>query len=426
MDFKPTLHKLSNGVTVILDPMDIESVNVRVYFETGSRDEQPSEYGLTHFCEHMLCRGTHRFPDSQYRKDFLENNGGYSGAGTNLMYIQFHGRIIAENLDVLIDVIADEINDSLFDEKKIEIERNVVLDELHRNMDNKGRIMSGFVDKSLFGLYVPNGLLVLGNPENIKSFTRDQMLDFVQRRLTANNCEIIISGKIKDLDATLAQLEKVFAGLPKHDVSKNTDITYTPTVAHDFIQQQNTIYLDVMFPEIWPDLYENRFKNKCVRKFETFARQELMKKLRHEMGLVYGVYKLANGNEQFCVNGFGTQSSPENIQQIMAIMSKTLYDIYTNVPITTEDLIRFRNAAKLGDADFLESASERAGMLWDFYHRFGKVYDLDQSIRMSESITVDDIRENTRGYFDGQMSIITHGAKQCDADLKQIWVDNFK
>ena len=57
MKFEPSLHKLSNGVTVILDPTDTASTKVVVAFDTGSRDEKPNEYGITHFCEHMLCKG---------------------------------------------------------------------------------------------------------------------------------------------------------------------------------------------------------------------------------------------------------------------------------------------------------------------------------------------------------------------------------
>ncbi|MBR4860241.1 MAG: insulinase family protein, partial [Alphaproteobacteria bacterium] len=64
MKYNPTLHKLSNGVTVILDPMDIETVHMHVTFKTGACDEKPDEYGITHFCEHMFCKGSKRFPDA--------------------------------------------------------------------------------------------------------------------------------------------------------------------------------------------------------------------------------------------------------------------------------------------------------------------------------------------------------------------------
>ena len=79
MKYNPTLHKLSNGVTVILDPMDIETVAAKVYFTTGSRDELPNEYGITHFCEHMLCKGTKKLPNKMAIDDYMDyyNNERY-------------------------------------------------------------------------------------------------------------------------------------------------------------------------------------------------------------------------------------------------------------------------------------------------------------------------------------------------------------
>ena len=75
MNYNPSIHKLSNGVTVILDPMELETTYVKVHFSTGSRDEAPNEYGLTHFCEHMLCKGTPRFPSKKSIDDYLDYHG---------------------------------------------------------------------------------------------------------------------------------------------------------------------------------------------------------------------------------------------------------------------------------------------------------------------------------------------------------------
>ena len=135
MKFEPTLHKLSNGVTVILDPMDLETAYAKITFMTGSADETPTEYGITHFCEHIFCKGSKRFSTSKERKDFMENHGGTVNAATSSLGLRFYGRIIAENLSVLIDVLTDMLQNALFDEKQIEIERGAILDELFVGID---------------------------------------------------------------------------------------------------------------------------------------------------------------------------------------------------------------------------------------------------------------------------------------------------
>ena len=119
MKYNPTLHKLSNGITVILDPMDIETVSVKVCFQTGMRDEKPNEYGLTHFCEHMLCKGTKKLPNKKAIDDYMDYNGATRNAGTGQTETAFYGRVLAENVNVLVDFFADTLQNSLFDNKNL-------------------------------------------------------------------------------------------------------------------------------------------------------------------------------------------------------------------------------------------------------------------------------------------------------------------
>lgn len=424
MEFNPSLHKLSNGIPVIIDTMDIESCAVKVLFRTGSRDEAPHEYGITHFCEHMLCKGTTRFPSQRDLTEYLEYNGGVRNALTGNNRIAFYGRIVAENLSVLLDLIGDQIQNSLFDPAKIELERQVIADERRRALDDRIRQFGDFISGKLFD-YATFSYRGLGPFENIASFTREQMLDFLARRLSAKNCIIGISGKVKDMDAVLNCLEQKFAFLPTHDVPENDAITYTPTVAHSRKPNNKNVKLRIYFPEIWAPTFENLFKNMCVAKFEKHLIRELKEVLRQQNGLVYGLSDAHTGNEKLGVTGFSTETAPENIARVVALMARTAHRIYTENPINDDVLARFRNINKLGRADFLESASERCDALLSDYRFFGHLYDFYGTVRMSDSITCNDVIENSRGYFDGPMSIITRGADFTD-DLQAIWYENFK
>ena len=130
MKYEPILHKLSNGVTVILDPSESATVHANVVFKTGSLDEKPGEYGITHFCEHMLCKGTKRFPSRQSIDDYINDNAGWRNAYTNETCIGLEGGILPENTELLLDLFADQLQNSLFDETVLERERGVISDEL--------------------------------------------------------------------------------------------------------------------------------------------------------------------------------------------------------------------------------------------------------------------------------------------------------
>ena len=425
MKFNPSLHKLSNGLCVALDPMDIETVYAQITFFTGGRDESPNEYGITHFCEHMLCKETTRFDSAKQRMDYLENNGGYSNASTSTKRLTIYGRIVAENLNILLDTFADQLQNKLFKPETIEKEKNIVIDELNRSLNNNSEKMSDFFDKVLFNWYVPNGQITLGNEDTIKSFTREQLFAFFNRRFSAKNCMITISGKIKDEKETLAYVEKLFSFLPNHDVSENTELKYTPIIAHNNQIKKDTIHVAVLFPDLRENTYENRLKNIALGYFEQYLSNELLNTVRFEKGLVYDITTDTFGNEKTGLNAIVTQTTPERIAEVVATMSKACLHVYQEKQITDEELQRYKNFDKLPMADFLENAKGRAKRITNFWHHYNRLYDFDKSKAETNSITVQNIIDASRGYFDGPMSIITQGA-DFDADLKQIWENNFK
>jgi predicted Zn-dependent peptidase len=424
MQFNPTMHKLSNGVTVLLDPMDLETTNVKVRFCTGGRDERPDEYGITHFCEHMLCKGTPRFPTQKFRDEYMDLNAGTRNAGTGMAGLAFYGRILAENLHVLIDYLGDQLQNSLFAKDMIELERKVVLDELRRYQDDEGDQFWDFIETEIFDGRSTSARRIIGTAETIESFTRDQMLEFLSRRLSAKNCIIGISGKISDAEKTLADLEKSFGWLKPFDVFENAAINYTPTVAHNSKSDKKNVRLRIFFPNIWDSSYEKIFQRMCVGKFERFLKEKMYEILRRENGLVYGFSMTGAGNETFGVTGFSTQTSVENLEKCVALMAKLSHQIYNSNEITNDDLERFRRKNRLADADWLESAGRRCDKLIGFYRDYGLIYDFAETIKLSDSITRDDVIKNSRGFFDGSISIMTQGANH-NLDLEKIWKDNF-
>lgn len=425
MKFKPIMRKLSNGVTVILDPMEAATDDISVCFRTGGQDEKPNEYGLTHFCEHMFCKGTKRFPTARDAKDFIANNGGETNASTSISTLSFYGRIVADKLSVFINFLADRIKNSVFDEKVLENERGPILDELRRKLSSIQRQQTEFLRTKLFNIFVPDGLITLGNAENIKSFTREQMMDFISRRMAANNCLVCISGKIDDCEKTFKQIEKLFSFLPTHDIEPTPEWTYSPVVAHNYIESSKNVSVEILFPSLYKRTPDNFYKRKCVTAFEHFLQEKLYDVLRSENGLTYAVRTSYAGTKTVGVCGIYTESAPENIARAVALIAKTAYRVYTKDLPKVADLQKYKNARKLDRADFLENNEDRCDMLVGWWKDHDALYDFNKMCKLQDKVTPADIKKYTRGYFDvGGMSIITQGAN-FDGNLKQIWLDNF-
>lgn len=422
MKYEPELHKLSNGVTVILDPMDIETTSVKVSFNTGSRDELPHEYGITHFCEHMLCKGTKRFPESRDIKNFLKDNGGASNAFTSSSELQFHGRIIGDNLDKLIDLLSDQLQNSRFDPDRIERERIVILDELRRGQDNKEKQWTDLLSNKLFGnsLYCYQ---TIGPKENIQSFTREQLIGWVKKRLSAKNCTIVISGKISDKGAVLKQLEDRFAFLPTHDVPENKAQKRNHTISHETSEHTKNTSVCIAIPRRFGFEDSVRLERANEILFKKYLREEIYEEVRQKNGLVYGVSISSFGGEKGA-HLIETECAPENVAKVTELIAKTCARVYNKETITDDWLKRYKASCLLGDADWFDSSKERSEELLEKYRYTGNLYDVYGTMEMLKNITALDVKKHIQGFFDMPISIITKGP-DFNADLGAIWKQNF-
>ncbi|MDR1360785.1 MAG: insulinase family protein, partial [Rickettsiales bacterium] len=246
MIFNPTLHTLSNGIVVILDPMDIATTSVDVSFGVGARDENPDQYGITHFIEHILMKGTARFPSSLAIDEHLEDFGGTYNASTGNNNMRAYGRILSENINVLIDLLGDLVQNSLFDEKVLDNERRVIADELRRSLDNPDRCMYYFSAENIFA---GSGMAhnTLGTFDTIANMSRDEMIGFMKSHISSKNTIITVGGKIEDADKIIALLEKTFGWIPTFDVPVNDAATVFTTVAHNPKPEQNQVKLRLFF-----------------------------------------------------------------------------------------------------------------------------------------------------------------------------------
>ncbi len=425
MKFNPTMHKLSNGITVILDPMDVATVELNICFRTGSGDEQPNEYGITHFCEHMFDKGTSSFPTVRAGDDYIAEHGGYTNAATAIDYLRFTGRIVAKNLMVLLDFWADKLKNAVFDEDVIENERGVILDELRRRLSDNEIKAQKFTYEKLLGLNVPNGKVILGCPDTIKRFKHGDFVNFVSKRLSAKNCLICISGKIENKKKLLKDLEKLFDFLPTHNVRNHNPLNYKPSFAHNYIPDTENVVIEFLFPVLWNYQSANFYKkDSCVAKFESYLREKLFDILRTENGLTYSVYKTGHGYGKTRLNGFETETSPENVARVVELVARTAFNVYTKDLPTEDYLRRHTKKLQLGRANFLESNFSRCDQLVMDWLHFNSLHNFYEQCRLSDSITQKDVFKYTRGYFNGPMSIITHGPK-FNGNVKQIWNKNF-
>ncbi len=187
---------LPNGLQILGQQMpDLGSISVCFHVRTGSRDEyDPKIFGVSHFLEHMVFKGTQRRSAEDITLDF-NMMGAEFNAFTSVEQTVYYARVLGEYLPQAIDLLSDMMRPRL-DEQDFNMERNVILEEIARSED----VPTSQAYRKLLQTYFQGyslGHEVLGTRESIRDLRIDQMRGYHERRYAANNMILAIAGNFE-------------------------------------------------------------------------------------------------------------------------------------------------------------------------------------------------------------------------------------
>ncbi len=186
---------LPNGLKVLVQESRVCSVvAVQVWVGVGSADERPEEAGLAHVHEHMLFKGTARRKVGAIAKE-IEAAGGDINAWTSFDQTVYHVTMPSRELDVALDILADVVQHSSFDEEELARELEVVLEEVRRGRDQPSRVASEMLFGTAFETH-PYARPVIGHEETIRAFDRPMILDFYRRWYQPQNMCLVVVGDV--------------------------------------------------------------------------------------------------------------------------------------------------------------------------------------------------------------------------------------
>ncbi len=205
--------RLSSGLTVVTERMPhLESVALGVWIKSGSRNETTAEHGIAHLLEHMAFKGTARRTARQIAEE-IENVGGEVNAATSTETTSYYARVLKDHVPLAVDILADILTESLFDEDELEREKNVILQEIGAATDTPDDVIfdnfSGvaYRDQTI-------GRPILGTPETVQSFTSAQIRHYLARNYTTDRIFVVAAGAV-DHQSFVKQVEERFASLPQ-------------------------------------------------------------------------------------------------------------------------------------------------------------------------------------------------------------------
>ncbi|HOL56110.1 MAG TPA: pitrilysin family protein [Spirochaetota bacterium] len=386
---------LDNGITLLLEKMDyVNSSSVGFFLKSGSRNEKDNENGYSHFCEHMIFKGTERYTKEDISR-YFDEMGGYINAYTTHETILVYNKIPYFNIMENINIVTDMFNNSIFDQKELELEKNVILNEINSTMeDPQEKIHEDF----MFNIFKNNQLAkpIIGNKDSILNVSRDNIYEFYKNYFSNENIIISVAGNFEKNEIIDFFSNVSFRkGIINSESRAVQNIKgYDWTIMHS--EQLHILTGTANFNcDNDIDFFKCGLFNLILG--ESMSGR-LFQKLREELGLCYSVYSFFNKFKYENLFGIYLSILPKNIDITMKHLSEIIKNLKRN-GIIKEELEKAKKQ-KIGELilnyDNIQNRMKRNALLEIRYKRH---LSYDYIIELIDKITVEDINNLIKEIF---------------------------
>jgi predicted Zn-dependent peptidase len=389
---------LPNGLPVHRVQVDgTRAVTVLVAFDAGARTERAEENGMAHFLEHLVFKGGEKYDDYRKVNETAERMGAVLNAYTSHDLVAFHITCRAEVVGEALDLLSDFVGRPRLDPDELDRERGVVIQEIARANDQPAVIAEQLIDRAAFGDH-PLGRPVLGPEEHLRTFTRDAIVAFRERRWAGAEAGAFLVGNLSAVpdDARLAEAFGRFPTLPA-DGAYEPAPPLDPTVLVEG-RDSNQSHLRMSYrPSADPT---NPRERAAMSVYSTLLGgsmgSRLFDEIREQRGLAYSVYSVEHAFADVPIlqlsAGLDSSKAVEAYQRMRAIVD----DLRDNGP-TAEEFDRARAYAGGRRVLAFENTNAVARYAAAQAVVYGQDIDPDAAIAILDETTLDEVADVARG-----------------------------
>lgn len=401
------VHTLSNGIRVVHIPSVTPVCYCGLIVNTGSRDEAPDEEGMAHFIEHTVFKGTHK-RKAYHILSRLDEVGGELNAYTTKEETVVHAAFLRRDFDRAAELISDMVFNSIFPEKELAKEKEVIADEISSYKDTPSELIFDDFEELIYP-HASFGHNILGTPESLSHFQSDNVRGFISAKYNTDNIVFSVLGSMSWNDV-IRMAEKHLGHIPENRRQWHRDV---PAANPQFCVRQNkgTNQGHVVMGNIAPDAYNrkrlpmymlsNMLGGPCMN-----SRLSLV--LREKNGIAYNVeteYNPFTDTGLFTIY-FGTDA--ENIDRSLRIVNRELTRICSQ-PLSD---IQLRKLKRQITGQLLMSADDGENQMLSVGRSvllYGVADTIEASCRNIETVTSEDILSVARDVIDPSlMSILIY------------------
>ena len=400
------LHRLPNGLTVAVDPMPgVETLAVGLYANVGSRSEPSHLSGLAHMVEHMVFKGAGR-RDARAIAEDVEDAGGSLNAWTSRETTAFHARLLAGDLALGVEVIADFVRAPRFDADELEREKGVVLSELGEVRDTPDDIIFDNLNAACFPDQ-PLGRPVLGSEESIAAIGVADLHGWLDTHYRPGGLILAAAGKVNE-DALLRLAEARFGDLAPGTPPAPPPARFRAGAHADKrrFDQVHLAFVHEALPADHPDA-------PALALFSQAAgggmSSRLFQQVREELGLAYSIYSWIAGYQETGVLGVYCAADAKDAARALALSRNILAE--TAEGFTEVELARSKAQWRSGVLMGLEGVQTRADHLARWIELRGRIVDAAEQVAEIDAVTVDQVRRVAGAALANPSALATVGGK---------------
>jgi predicted Zn-dependent peptidase len=389
---------LPGGLRVITESLPaVRSVAFGIWAGVGSRDEDLDHAGATHYLEHLLFKGTSRRTALDISAE-MDAVGGELNAFTAKEYTCYYARVLDADLPLAIDVLADMVTSSLIEEKEVDAERGVILEEIAMNEDDPSDTVHEAFAAQLFG-DSPMGRPILGSVDSINSITRSQISEHYAARYKPENLVVAAAGSLEHeqvVELTRAAFGAALSGaaaplpprLPSSDAVEAATGTGIRLVSRG-IEQANL----VLGCGGLSRTDERRFALGVLNAaLGGGMSSRLFQEVREKRGLAYSVYSFSSQHADSGIWGVYAGCLPAKADEVLSICRDEIAKVISG-GLTDDELDRGKGQLRGSIVLGLEDPSSRMSRLGKAELVYPRLEPVDEILAAIDAVTHDDVRE---------------------------------
>lgn len=398
---------LESGLTVITETIDsVRSVAIGIWAAAGSRDEEPSEAGISHFLEHMMFKGTTTRSATDISEAF-DRLGAEVNAFTSEETTCYFSRVVDHHAADAFGILADMVTDSVFDESAALSEREVVLEEISRIEDTPDHKADEVFTETLLAGH-PLGLPVIGRVETVSGFMPVDLRSYTARHYRAGDMVVAAAGHIDH--AEIVEMARAgLAGLPAGTRAARRLCTPVSerkvAVVKKDLEQAHICWGTLALPADHPDRFAMDLLNAV---FGGSMASRLFREIREKRGLVYAVNSYISRHVDAGALMVYAGTRPENTDEVIKLIGAEATRI-VDEGITAEELGRAKDSVEGALVLGLENTNRRMMRIGAAEASGTELLSIDEVMERYAAVQLEDVLRVARATIGGPKTLVVVG-----------------